>query len=262
MSDVMDDLDDFMALEEEDETSKLAKQPVLPSQLEQCRKGTWALTLGSALHSLSLGGGITEMLIRVGYIFDDQDWTAVSAIEGSEVAEKERAEAEEKYDSNLRFGRWYDEDHPTGERGFQLLGGLLSISEEQAREVMFCDFKLPIIATMCDWFRPKIEAVLEEMNEIKIGGMADLPCPKCHCESTGVRVSYEGQMVARAMHRENPSGSIKAYQMIEVMADSLGTITHAHHICPNPDCDYDEHIDLAEFEVLSPGKVFEDLDDL
>lgn len=246
MSDLIDDLDTFA----ESSVAKTPERPELIPMQHEVVRGTWALQLGSDVSSvLGMMGGMLS--IRVGYVFDTQDYAAMSAIEGAEVANERQATADAEYEDGIRWGRWYSESSPQGVFESAPVSGLVPISEEQAREAMFFDFKLPLLAMMSDWFRPLIEEVVESISPQLGENFSEVPCPECGAD-TALTVTYDGRGIFLFYKAEEDGEAF--YQLGPVMQDGMTAIGHVHMICANEDCEYNEHVDTGELEVRLPGR--------
>jgi hypothetical protein len=233
------DLDEFVEEASKTDRDKVREQPILPFQLEGLQMGTWALHLGG----LSEGRNPLSWTVAVLYIYAKQDYIALAAMQGGDVDEL-IAEAEAAYADGIRRGRAYDPDNLSGALSEYQANVLIPISEEQAQEIQFYDFKLPLIFGMCDWFEPLIEQVINGFTEGGVDGMTVIVCPQCG-DQTSVRMvtSFTANGAFKPLKTET------GYALLKAEGFTVTGTQHAHLMCGNESCDYDECVDLNEFEV-------------
>jgi hypothetical protein len=181
------------------------------------------------------------------YIYDRQDFIAMSAIQGADPDE-EYALAEAAFAKGTRRGREYSPEVPAGELVEVDAFQLIPISEDQAREIQFYEYKLPIIFGMCDWFAPLIDEVTNGLVEHGIDGAELVVCPKCG-DATSVRAvttftANGGFVVVRTETK---------YTLTRNDGFTVQATNHAHLVCMKDECDYNECIDLNEFEIDDSG---------
>ena len=235
------DLDEFVVEAEKTPEDYIAETPLTPWQANELTMGSW----GMQIEGLREGANPLAWEVAVFYIYDRQDFVALGAIEGKSTDEI-AAHAQELYDRNLRFGRRYSTDNEVGEVTEAPAFQMIPISEEQADEIRMFDYKLPIIFGMCDWFREAIERMQNEFVTHGVDGAEVIVCPQCG-DNSSVRAmaAYNSQGLFKALRRE------QSIELIQQDAQNVGEVNHLHLVCGNEECDYNECVDLNEFEVTT-----------
>ena len=231
-------LDEFV-LEAEKPENDRAEMKLLPRQEEELVMGNWALELAGAREGVNpLGWDVA-----VFYIYGQQDFIAMSAIEGTTVEEL-MAKAEDAIARGMRYGRRYSPDNETGEVVEVPAFSLLPISEEQGQEVRFFDYKLPLIYGMCDWFEPLIDEFIHDATVHGIDGNTMMACPTCG-EEASVRavVNFNGNGGFYVIKTET------GYAFTKSDGFMVNAVTHVHLRCIADGCEYDECVDLNEHEI-------------
>lgn len=248
MSDLMDELNQFLTkTEETPETKARRLNPVLDLQREEIVPGSWCLYLGDiGVEGLDIG---TEA--RVGYIFAEHDLGVQSAMTGEDISSLKEQVAELLADDKV-YGRWYSESTPGGELDAMYLGVLLPLSEDEANFIRAVDFKMPIIYSMTDWFKPKLDAIMEAFNESPLMGMKQKPCPECG-EPLACLVHYTGTAILQGF--DVSSEGQERIQLAKAHRDNLDNVDHIHWICGGETCEYNEHVDMNEVEVFKPDQL-------
>lgn len=228
-------LDEFVMEAEKGERDA----PVLLPIQEELAMGTWAIQIDG----IREGRNPLAWTVATFYIYGQQDFIAMSAIEGSTVEEL-TAKAEEIFAQGNRFGRRYSLDNEVGEVTEVPAYQLLPVTEDQAAEVRFYEYRLPIIYGMCDWFEPLIDEVTHSAATLGVDGYTIITCPKCGTEaSVRAVINFNGNGGFQVVKSED------GYALTHNDMVSVNDVRHMHLRCIAEDCEYDECIDLNEVYV-------------
>lgn len=234
------DLDSYVQeAEKKKPENALAGRPLLPRQETELVMGNWALQLGG------VGDGLNPLSwdLAVFYIYDKQDFIALSAIEGTSVEEL-MAKAQDAMDRGYRLGRLYTPDAPGGELAEVPAFALLPISEEQGAEVRFYEFRLPLIHGMCDWFEELIDEFIHDATVVGVEGKAMIACPECGAEASVMAIaSFTGTGGFYVIKTE------EGYSLTRSVGFNVEAVNHVHLRCETEGCEYDQCVDLNEHYV-------------
>ena len=232
-------LDEFVDEAEKTTEDYVASVQLTPWQAEDLTMGNW----GMQVIGMREGANPLAWEVAVFYIYGQQDFVALGAIEGKSTEEL-TAHAQELYERNMRFGRLYSPENEVGEVTEVPAFQLIPITEEQAEEVRMCDYKLPIIFGMCPWFREAIEHMQEQFVTSGVDGAEVIVCPKCG-DNNSVRgiATYHAQGLFHVLRRE------QSLELINEVQARMGEVNHMHLVCGREECDYDECVDLNEVEI-------------
>lgn len=252
-----DDVLSFMEEFAEESTKSERPQDLFPHveapYHHEITKGAWALQLDpTMLNTLQEGMVPVDLRCRVGYVFDDPDFIALSATQGGDYAEMVAAN-NKRYADNQRYGRWYDKEHPNGELGEEILFTLFPLTEEQADAVRFFEFRVPVITATQDWFMENLTRCVVQLDELSHEEHIFYECPTHH-KPLIARIVYTGQASVLAFDTTLMHGADHpVVQLGQILQDSIGGIDHVHLHCKEEGCGYDQHLDLNEYEVLRPS---------
>lgn len=237
------ELDEFVAEATKTDDERRGEIKLLPMQEQGLTMGSWAMRLDGARE----GRNPLTWRMSVFYIYDRQDFIAMSAIQGADPDE-EYALAQESIAKGMRRGREYSPEVPAGELVEAEAFQLVPISEDQAREIQFYDYKLPIIFGMCDWFESLIDEITNSFVEHGIDGATAVVCPQCGDPSS-----------VRAVTNFTANGGFvvvrteTGYTLTRNDGFTVQATHHAHLVCMKDECEYNECIDLNEFEIDDSG---------
>lgn len=238
------DLDEYVAEASKTEKDRLKERPLMPWQEAELQMGSWAMRIAGLLE----GRNPLTWSVEVFYIYAEQDYIALAAMQGGSTEEM-LAEAKQVYEGNVRRGRVYGPDYMSGKLADFPADELLPISEDQAQEVMFYEFKLPIIFGMTDWFEQLIDHALDEFTVHGVAGVGEIiVCPNCG-DNNSVRViaSISGSGGYKPLKTET------GYVLIAHEHLKTEAVTHAHLVCMHEECEFNQCIDLNEFEIVHDG---------
>ncbi len=121
---------------------------------------------------------------------------------------------------------------------------LFPVTEDEAAQVRFFEYRLPIIYGMCDWFEPLIDRITHDAATQGVDGYKILPCPTCGPEAS-----------VRAVINFNGNGGFQVvktddgYALTHNDMVTVNDVRHMHLRCIAGDCEYDECLDLNEVYV-------------
>lgn len=233
------DLDDFVKEASKTPADLVREIALLPIQLEGLQMGSWGLCVHGARETKNPMGWSLSVI----YIYDKQDFVALTAMYGGDLDEL-FAEAEEGYAHNLRHGRVYNKEFPQGLLEEKPAYLLLPITEEQAQEIREYDFEVPIVFSFCTWFTEMLEKHFNAYSTVGLKGGETIACPQCgDTESVRMIVHFTGTGAFKVLKTAD------GYRLPDNDGFSISSVVHAHLTCGVEDCDYSDCVDLNENEI-------------